>query len=329
MDKSSVVWLLSDGVPGHVNQSKGMLNLLGLNYQQIEVRVKMKFLRPLMRLIVKRCGYIPFWLLKVFYTLPSLKDAMRPELIVSAGGNTSFANLSFAHLYSARNLFMGSLRGLPSKCFSCFCTLEDYKTDNNVQMKIAPSLISPESSQKAAEAMFGSLDQNVFALIVGGDGAGFSYSNQDWMRLGQLINSIAETEGIKWVVTTSRRTGKDAENLLKASIEDANIYDACWWAESPRKVMQAYLGAASKVVCTADSMSMISECLSVSKPLLVVSGSSSYPDMRYKSALNRLFGSNILVLDDRELSSDPLFLDLNASLECDACREQVLALLKL
>ena len=93
------VCLLSDGVPGHVNQARGLVRRIAaiqeVDCQEITVPMRLPFLRPLLRLVQNSRRSGAYRLARLIYaSWPDLDEA--PELIISAGGNTSFVNALLA-----------------------------------------------------------------------------------------------------------------------------------------------------------------------------------------------------------------------------------------
>jgi mitochondrial fission protein ELM1 len=85
------------------------------------------------------------------------------------------------------------------------------------------------------------------------------------------MNTLARREGFRWLVTTSRRTGAEAEARLRAGLDASFVAAAVWWAEKPEKKMAAFLGAAECVIVTQDSVTMVTEAVSSGRPVAVAS----------------------------------------------------------
>lgn len=77
-------------------------------------------------------------------------------------------------------------------------------------------------------------------MLIGGDGAGAQYQEQDWMQLAKQMNLLARQHRIKWLLSTSRRTGKQAEKILQQYLNFECIVDVVWWAEQPRAVLHQF-----------------------------------------------------------------------------------------
>lgn len=288
------VLVLSDGVPGHLSQSRGLVFWLSQYHKvECEEREVALRLRPVARLLlpfvldVEGVGHV---LTELSYRRPAA-PFFRPDLIISAGGNTSFLNVALARKWSVPNVFLGSKRKLSSKDFSAHLTLEPTGEPHNIVMDLVPAAIDPKELKAEGGRLRRRLritgQQTVYAMVIGGDGSGFSYDVQDWRRLGGVMTSLAARDKCKWLITTSRRTGASAEKLLKESIPKHLVADSVWWAEEPEKLMGSYLGAADAVFVTADSMTMLGESIASQKPVIVLEPAAAEPPERYRNALRR------------------------------------------
>ncbi|MFQ5644228.1 MAG: hypothetical protein ACE5FQ_11105, partial [Thiogranum sp.] len=122
------VWVLSDGQPGHYNLSRGVLDALRrlrpVQEFRVNTRLRIGLGRNILRLILNRVrAPLSYNLLKLFYAIDELPE-QDCDLIVSAGGKTSFANAWLARLKQVPNVFTGSLRRLSPGHFSAVLTLE-------------------------------------------------------------------------------------------------------------------------------------------------------------------------------------------------------------
>jgi mitochondrial fission protein ELM1 len=84
------------------------------------------------------------------------------------------------------------------------------------------------------------------------------------------MNRLAAGECIRWLVSTSRRTGAAAERILRGSLDPAHLAHTIWWSENPEKRLPALLGSAEAVFVTQDSVTMVTEALASGKPVVVV-----------------------------------------------------------
>jgi mitochondrial fission protein ELM1 len=294
--KSLHVWVLSDGRPGHYNSSIGVLRALESDYNVSSAWLDIKlragiFRRPLHWLISLIKGKWPLWLITLFYRMPVLPE-QRPDLIISAGGKTSYLNIIMARIYQARNIFLGSLRELSAADFTTIITIEPIDgASNNIVVELAPSNIDPDQVREEGQNYRNTHkldDRNVWAMIIGGNGGGYTYQSSDWSRLVDNMKHLAEQNHIKWLVTTSGRTGKQVETYLINNLPSGILEDAVWYSIKPKKIMQAFLGASEQVFCTEDSMTMLTESIYSNKPVFSIFPVKANPNERYYNQLARL-----------------------------------------
>lgn len=292
--KQQKIALLLDGKAGHENQSKGLLAYFKERYdcqvQIVNARLKLK---PLTRkfftsLINKGLNPAKAGAIVKGYELDG--QIHETDIVISAGGDTVFLNLALANHLSATSVFIGSPRKIQLDKYGWLLTLEDYQHDNNIVMPISPMDLDKqmmlEQGSELRQSVVG--DKNsikLIALLVGGNGAGFKYANEDWLVLSENLNKLCSSHGYKLLVTTSRRTGAAVESILRDGLLSKHIADAVWYSDKPRKVMAAYLGAADRVFVTAESMSMISEAISSGKPTVSLEPAKAQPDSKYASAM--------------------------------------------
>ncbi len=309
------ILLISDQVPGHVSQSKGLLVLMAEHYaidlQTVTVRLKQRNLsRLLLSFLLNHLSFN--WITRLTLALHQhdFNPQFEPDLIVSTGGNSAFFNIALRRHYGCKNLFIGSLRHLQARHFSAVLTLEAIGSANNIVMTVTPMPITPEQAAVQGKAYLSSHGQpgkTLWAIVIGGDGAGYHYQPDDWLQLAQALSQLAAQHQIQWLLTTSRRSGETAEQLLQAAIPADILFDAVWYHQNPRKVMLDFLGAAARVFCTVDSMSMIMEAISAGKEPCVLAPENGKADERYQSALNQFVHLGLIhKVSIKQLANEPL-----------------------
>ena len=101
------------------------------------------------------------------------------------------------------------------------------------------------------------------------------------------MNELAARHGVRWLISTSRRTGRAAEDALFAALAPHNVAYAVWWSRREERILGDLMGAAERLFVTVDSMSMISECIAAAKPLILVHTGDGTPNQRYQDALTK------------------------------------------
>jgi len=294
------LWLLSDGLPGHVNQARGMARLLArgreLTVIEVPVRLRLKWLRPLLALWLNLGLGLPPALIRAVYDGDWPRQA--PDLVLSAGGNTSFMNALLGRHFGCANLFIGSLRRLRAECFTIVFTLEPVGSERNIVMATPPSLVNADELDEMARGMAaGRSDQApLYALLIGGDGAGFRYGPEDWRDLAEGMAALSASSGCRWLLSTSRRTGAEAERCLRGLVATTIVEDAVWFGEAPRPVVREFLAGASCVFVSADSMSMLADAMASGRQTVAFLPRQAAPDLRYRDAIRRFDAQGYLTL---------------------------------
>lgn len=302
------IWILSDGLPGHVNQSIGIAQALSKDFPLepilINVELRHKLLRPLMRLVANNLpSLLSGRVLKLFCRLDHL-PAEPPVLIVSAGGNTLFANVALASIYGVPNVFSGTMKGYKNKRVrSIFTVVPLADRTNNVVLDLPPANVSNTQSDATVAS-----DSRYYALLVGGDGAGYRYTAEDWRQLANALKRISERDGVRWLLTTSRRTGVQAETYLQGAVDFCICEEQIWYGSSPVKVVKRFLSQSDVVFCTEDSLTMISEAIYAQKPVVTIQPSVMSPDSNDAQALDKYqrlgFIRRVKIAEMAELSLD-------------------------
>jgi len=78
---------------------------------------------------------------------------------------------------------------------------------NDLRMDVIPTKITPEIVHQAAADWENRPTGRLWTMLIGGRSRSHDFQNADWEKLAEGMTALAETEGIRWLVTTSRRTG--------------------------------------------------------------------------------------------------------------------------
>ena len=286
------VLLVTDGIPGHENQARGLCQWLSRRYQ-VELQtlsVTLRF-KALSRLLLPHFTEVgPALARRLFNSCygGDLPPEQAPDLVLSAGGNTSFANILLRRYYGCPNIFIGSRRRLNAESLVAHLTLEPTGDDNNIVMTVSPNLVDREQVAQAGQDFIAqqALEQPLWGLVIGGDGAGFHYTEADWLALAEWANKVALARGVRWLVSSSRRTGALGESVLRTHMLAQTIGYAIWWHSNPEKKLAAIMGASERLVVTADSMSMINEAMASGSAVTVLALPKHTANARYCNAID-------------------------------------------
>ena len=270
------IWIVSEGSPGHVSQSVGLAEALAATepagIERLECRPRLNgFARQLVQRWMGGKGRpLPGWLLRRA-GLDSALPQGKPDLILSSGGKSVFAARTLALRYGAPYVFLGERKPYPSEWFHTAFTPSKFETGaNDVSIDMIPTQVTSAKVEQAASDWSERPAGKLWAALIGGSSASHRYTLEDWRALALAMNDVAHREGIRWLVTTSRRTGPEVETYLRQTLDPSVVAEAVWWSDRPEKKMSRYLGAAERLLVTQDSVTMVSEAIDSGRPVIVV-----------------------------------------------------------
>ena len=178
-----------------------------------------------------------------------------------------------------------------------------------------------EARQKWAKA-FADLPKPLTAVIIGGSIKGKPFPKEDVEALCRGVKELKQKIGGSILITTSRRTGAEAEKIIKAELHDLPQYPYFWGAtgENP---YAGFLACADNIVITADTVSMCCEATATGKPLYLMVGKKEWPTAKHKRFAQSLIDKKYAVLLGSEVTPTAAPNVLNAAAEVAALIEKL------
>jgi mitochondrial fission protein ELM1 len=316
------VWMLTDGRSGHQAQSEGVIAALATRYRPQVIRLPLRLRlglcrRGLRALLNATRRPLPRAGLRLCVQL-HLPSQGRPDLILSTGGRTAAANAWLARSFACPNVLVGHPRGLAARQFRAVLTLlphADYP--NNWVLELAPTRLDLRAAQEAAARLTpapGSPGERLWLLGLGGTGAGYGYGPVDWEALARGLESLAGRHGIRWLVTSSPRTGRAAEAELRSALAKPWLAESSWFRPGQASRWPAYLGLAERVFCTEDSMTMLNEAMAARGLVYSLRPRRAAPATRYEQILQKFetAGRLLRLSLDQWADTDPALLGRTA-----------------
>lgn len=302
--------VLSDGKPGHENQSLGILPE-ALAPWRFVVRYPSRgaFLRAcgaarvpcLSRLLI---GPFPWrGIVADADALAARLAADPPAVVVSAGSGPAPMNLLVArHLDVPAVTCMSPSVGRAPFDLCCVPRHDRARPGPRVVTTLgAPNRLDPEALA-AAGAAFGAchgLGEGPFiAVLLGGDTPRLTLPPERARAILGACRNVAERRGAKLLVTTSRRTSPETEAAVAAGAADAAYL--CLAGRDPESPVAGMLALADLAVVTEDSVSMVSESASSPARVLTVAvrRKGLGPPRRHGEALRVLAEAGYVVRTD-------------------------------
>ncbi len=260
------IWLLLDDRAGNRGQCLGVAEILGLPYGIRELEYS-----PL--------ASLPNWFIGA--SLAGLRAGSRaeltepwPELVIAAGRRTASVARAIKRRSGGKTALVHLMHPGGSG-IDAFDLVAVPRHDgagvgpNLVTITGAPHRISAtklESARDHWQSQFEGLPRPWIALIVGGSTRRRRFTASMASELGRAASKMAADVGGSLLITTSRRTGEAAQNLLAEISAPKFVYG--WGAEGENPYL-GYLALADTVVVTGDSVSMCSEACASTAPVYI------------------------------------------------------------
>ena len=327
------ILIISDGIPGHFNQSKGVASLL-TNKHSAEIRIidlqfRSRYLRGLTTVFSRLLMRFPSSsTAKIISFLYKKIDTTGLDLIIAAGGKTAPYTAALRILKKIPVIQLGSPRGLHSSLFDALVTVERYYEDSsNIIASITPSIYSPEVCEQAAEHK--GLKEHLLFLI-GGEGIGYSYKEDEWEDLIKVIKQLHKTTNLPITIVTSRRSDPKVEKKIQSKLQNIPLDYSAWFHQGAKNFnLAALFGSAKNIFVTEDSAMMISESISSGKPVTTLFPIGIQSPLRYKAHIQKYLDLNLITrepIEDfliKDIESSSKNVQIHLSKLCDQIEERI------
>jgi mitochondrial fission protein ELM1 len=231
-------------------------------------------LRGVMRKLINVSPvWISGYLLRLFCRFEK-SPAQAPALIISSGGKSAFASRVLKRKWRSANLFVGVPAPFPDRWFDLILSPVARPFDTaSLVTGVIPNAVTPEAVAEAGQRYWQENlpTQPCWVVMIGGDSKSHRFQEPDWSGLIEGIRSLAQKQGVYWLITTSRRTPESVETRLQEELADCpNIAELVLYNREPKRVMQPFLAAAQRVLVTQDSLTMASEALCSGRPVTLL-----------------------------------------------------------
>lgn len=286
--KDKRLLILSDGKPGHVNQSIAFARHLGYEYDLCPVNFKYRGAKALSYLL-DRLGFYSSSLFKAECLMNGY------AAVVSAGSGTYYANKTLARQLGCKSVAIMLPKGyrLDFNLIVAQQHDEPPAQANIIRLPINLTYVEPQGIVVPQPG------EKYIALIIGGD------SQQVKMDIDQLRQQVMKIFALlpehKVWMTTSRRTPKGVEEMLR----EFKYERAVFYSREPINPIPDYLQHSDYVFITADSSSMISEAVSFGSSCVeVLPLSGNLPDRsKFTQLIRALSETNCLHLFDEHIGN--------------------------
>ena len=291
---NKLAWCLTDGSAGMISQVRGLAEALNVNYELKVVKLNFPWsklpvnLLPLSNMMFKNLSDFNL-------------NSKAPDILISCGKRSIYASL-FIKKKSIKRVFSIHIQN-PRVNTNNFDIVVAPSHDNVIGHNVittdlAINHITPKLLDKHAEKMkdsFGSIQKPICTVFIGGKSRNYKFDQSNVIELAKTLDKVMNNNNVQMFIVFSRRTDEFIKDYLKKKYSKQNIV---WEGkENPYLALMHY---SKYLICTSDSVSIISESVSAKKPVFIYKLPTSKRNNRIESFISTLVKKNyVKILSDR------------------------------
>ncbi|MCZ4280919.1 mitochondrial fission ELM1 family protein [Kiloniella laminariae] len=269
-EKPLTCWVISDGRAGIQVQCTGLAEAMGLEpvIKNVEMAKPWKWLPP---------ALIPLHPAVYGNDFPTSQDITTPDewpdVTIACGRQAAIFN-ALVREKSRGKTFAIQVQDprISSRHYDLVITPEhDTLRGDNVLLttgginRVTPARLEQAKADLAPE--INALPRPRVAVLVGGKSKAYRLTETIVQKLGVQLHQLQQDSGCSFLVTTSRRTGKEHTAHLRQALADLPAF---FWDGTGDNPYFGFLGSADAFIVTSDSVNMVTEAASTGKPVHVV-----------------------------------------------------------
>jgi KDO2-lipid IV(A) lauroyltransferase len=314
------ILILSDGKTGHLRQSQALAKIasryltdkaISTNIDHVEVKFKNNLSRKALTLSSCLSGKYQcqgcLWCLKAFLNADTYKSLIskNPDIVISCGSAIAGVNFVITRENLAKSIAIMRPSVLSMKRFDLVVMPAHDKPKrgkNIVVTEGALNLIDEEYISSQLSAISSQLKigkELVLGLLLGGDTKNFKLSAELLRPIIAQIKLFLEIHNAEILITTSRRTNREAEHSIREEFSNYSHAKLLIIANEKNipEAVGGILGLSKIVIISPESISMISEAASSGRYVVVFK---SKIDSRHDYFLNYMAKKKYIYLCEPE-----------------------------
>ena len=295
--------ILSDGKPGHYNQSLGIMDQLSDDeYQLVEINFRSKWHDNILRIFLSlfpggKLADKVIWSILFFSlteeTISKLKNIQSVALILSTGSSVAAVNLLLGQLLDAKTVTCRPPSPVGTRQFDLAILPRLYwrqpERINVCRTLGVPNRINPERLEhfRPLSQKVSSSQRSKIGLLIGGNSPLHNISKKVATRWIDFLIQLVKSRKWQVLLSTSRRTPKVIEEYIADIVKDRNddfpinLFSHQTPSSSQFK-FEHILANSDLLLVTEDSFSMVCEACSSGKPVVILEVERTQPNWRYR-----------------------------------------------
>ena len=261
------ILIISDGKPGHLNQSIAFCKIKNISYDILEVNFKLKIFKLFSYALDKFERYSD-----ELYKEYKNYNYEFYDAVLSTGSSTYYFNKFISKTHNLKSIALMLPKSYRYDDFDYIIAQKHDKPpklENIIEVPLNLSYTVPKNIIKSKEKSIG--------IIIGGDNNVFV---MDVENIKNVLNLIFKSyDGYLKYITTSRRTSKQIEDLLNEYEFDYKLI----YSQTPSiNPIPDFINLCSELFITIDSTSMLSEAKANSNAdISIIELRSKKPDTKF------------------------------------------------
>lgn len=281
--------LLSDGKPGHYNQSLGVIERMPeCEYHWIDVKFRSKQRDNLLRVLMHLLGgfRLPSGFIRACLNMALQRDTLdkiytiKPDFILSTGSSMAAPNLLLGQLLDAKTVTCRRPSPIGFHHFDLAILPQMYwsrRNKSNVCKTLGvPNRVRPEKLEMQRKELQADLDlsyQRRIGVLIGGEDRYDTINEATAARLVKVLHQFATNRDMQLLLTTSRRTPLPVENLIGEQLSNTDHCPILVLAHGENSLADpvgTIFALSDVIVVTEDSFSMVCEAASSGKRVIIL-----------------------------------------------------------
>ena len=282
--------LLSDGKPGHYNQSLGVIERLPeCEYHWIDVKFRSKQRDNLIRILMRLLGRfrLPRRFIKACLRMVLQQDTLNeiyaaaPDFILSTGSSVAAPNLLIGQLFNAKTVTCRRPSPVGTHHFDLAILPRMYwsprRNGSNVcKILGVPNRVRPkklEAQRNELQTDLDLSDQGRIGVLIGGEDRYDTITETTAAHLIEALQRFATKWDSQLLLTTSRRTPIPVEYLISKRLSNTQYCPILVLAHGETSLtdpVETIFALSDVIIVTEDSFSMVCEAASSGKRVIIL-----------------------------------------------------------
>lgn len=308
--------LLNDGRAGNFNQLKALTNQLNGNFNIIEKKITFS---PAI--------ILPNFINLLFRTGLNYRNLIAKldniDFIFSAGRRSALAAILLQKKFPKSKIIQLMKPQLKHQYFAFIATPKHDKYKfADYEMLLAPNSINKKNLSNA-QAKWPQLTSKtkILAVIIGGDTKNNKITEHTALKLCTEIIALQKKFKLKLLLVTSRRTNDQLTQIIKNKLTKQVKFFFWHELKQENNPYLAILAAADNFLVTADSVSMISDCLATGKPTIIFN--SGFGETKHHKLVKLLAQKKYIITSNNALKNHKLDYVYQPLLEAEELKKAI------